>query len=465
MSLPATVQEYLETRQINYDLTHNFSNDMLNGGASTAVATLVVLKDNLGLVQVLIPRAGLLDLSALNQKYGRQWQARHTATAPGQKDHESDSDLHGQTAVPLLKDEMLFVDKRLLKLDAVYLESGLPDTFIKLSREEFSRLINDAQIDRYCLPLKPLIKATLDERQDESHLHQALETFTSLRIKSRLNETLEIPPLPLTVEKIIQLRINPEATIEELSEIVALDPSLSAQIVSWAASPFYAAPGKIRSIDDAIVRVLGFELVTNLALGLALGKTLQLPADHPYHTKPYWFQAITTATIMERLSQLHTSRNRPARGLAYLAGLLNNFGYLILGHVFPPHFSLLCRFTEANTHIPASYIDQHLFGMTRDQISSQLMSSWQLPEEIVRAIRWQQFPAYQGSYANYANLLCLTHHLTALQQESKSSCLLTELQLEKLYERMDITPSQAAKVVEEVLEDEDSLQAFAQNFE
>ncbi|MBV1873243.1 MAG: hypothetical protein KUG80_00585, partial [Gammaproteobacteria bacterium] len=76
MSLPATVQEYLETRQINYDLTHNFSNDMLNGGASTAVATLVVLKDNLGLVQVLIPRAGLLDLSALNQKYGRQWQAR-----------------------------------------------------------------------------------------------------------------------------------------------------------------------------------------------------------------------------------------------------------------------------------------------------------------------------------------------------------------------------------------------------
>ena len=51
----------------------------------------------------------------------------------------------------------------------------------------------------------------------------------------------------------------------------------AAQVVSWAASPYYAAPGKIKSVHDAIVRVLGFDLVLNLALGLALGRSLSLP--------------------------------------------------------------------------------------------------------------------------------------------------------------------------------------------
>lgn len=34
------------------------------------------------------------------------------------------------------------------------------------------------------------------------------------------------------------------------------------------------------------MRVLGFDLVINLALGLALGKTLSLPKDHPQQTTP-----------------------------------------------------------------------------------------------------------------------------------------------------------------------------------
>ena len=42
---------------------------------------------------------------------------------------------------------------------------------------------------------------------------------------------------------------------------------------------------------------------------------------------------------------------RPEAGLTYLAGLLHNFGYLLLAHVFPPHFSLICRHLEVNPHL------------------------------------------------------------------------------------------------------------------
>ena len=97
------------------------------------------------------------------------------------------------------------------------------------------------------------------------------------RIQQRLEATIEIPPLAETAQKIIKLRVDPNATIDDITGVVETDPALAAQVVSWAASPYYASPGKIRSVEDAIVRVLGFDLVINLALGLALGKTLSLP--------------------------------------------------------------------------------------------------------------------------------------------------------------------------------------------
>ena len=109
-----------------------------------------------------------------------------------------------------------------------------------------------------------------------------MQAFTARRIQQRLEATIEIPPLADTAQKIIKLRVDPNATIDDITGVVETDPALAAQVVSWAASPYYASPGKIRSVEDAIVRVLGFDLVINLALGLALGKTLSLPKDHPH---------------------------------------------------------------------------------------------------------------------------------------------------------------------------------------
>ena len=73
----------------------------------------------------------------------------------------------------------------------------------------------------------------------------------------------------------------------------------------------------------------------NLALGLALGKTLSLPKDHPQQATPYWQQAIYTAAVIEGLTRAMPRAQRPEAGLTYLAGLLHNFGYLLLAHVFP----------------------------------------------------------------------------------------------------------------------------------
>ena len=250
-----------------------------------------------------------------------------------------------------------------------------------------------------------------DAGEDSKRIQDSIGNFTSLRIKQRLYETLEIPPLPATVDRILQLRANPNATVTELTSIVEADPSLAAQVVSWASSPFYAAPVKIRSVQDAIVRVLGFDLVSNLAIGLILGRSVALPKEAADGFTPYWLQAVYCSTAVEVLARMMPVSKRPRSGMLYLAGLLHNFGYLILAHSFPPHFTSICRYMEANPAISHVALENHLIGISREQISAWLMQAWNMPDEVCIALRYQQDGSYQGPHAVYANLIFVAMRL------------------------------------------------------
>jgi hypothetical protein len=152
------------------------------------------------------------------------------------------------------------------------------------------------------------------ERSDvEDDIGNAVARFTARRIERRLEDTLDFPPLPEIAHRIIRISADPYASVSDLARVVEIDPSLSAQVVSWASSPYYAAPGKVRSIQDAIVRVLGFDLVMNLALGLALGKTMRMSEGRTSTaTARYWLQAVHCAAMVEGLAKAMPSSLRPA---------------------------------------------------------------------------------------------------------------------------------------------------------
>jgi HD-like signal output (HDOD) protein len=297
--------------------------------------------------------------------------------------------------------------------------------------------------------------------KDKDRIIHSLQNFTTLRIKQRLEDTLEIPTLPATAQRIIQLRVNPNAVVSELAEIVESDPSLAAQVVSWAGSPYYATPGKIRSVQDAIVRVLGFDLVGNLALGLALGKTLELPKDKVDGVTPFWLQSIYCSTLVESIVSLIPAEIKPSKGLTYLSGLLHNFGYLVMAHIFPPHFSHICRYMEANPHISHMCIETHLLQITREQICLWLMDLWNMPEEVTTAIQYQHDPMYSDKHCAYPNLIFMA--LRLLRQEGIGDAPLEEVP-DYLFDRYELDREQVMEKVRSVVASSDEIAAIAQNF-
>lgn len=456
MPVPASVMQLLETQNVDYQIA-TAREDATSNAADLqhmSAAKSMILQDDQGRVQVVISATSLLDIEAVNQTLSRQF--RPTTTGELQSFFEK-YHLLSIPALPSLAGLPTLIDQRLLEMDLLYLDAGSSDELVELNQAAFRTLIGDAQIANISVPLVELEKTS--QTTDADDIFTAVRNFTNLRIKQRLEETLELPPLPETAQRIIKLRVDPNSDISDLANIVETDASLASQVVSWAASPYYSAPGKIKSIHDAIVRVLGFDMVLNLALGLALGKTMAMPKHGAHGVTPYWVQSVYTAAVVEGLVTAIPREHRPGFGMAYLGGLLNNFGYLVLAEVFPPHFQTICRYIEANPHVDPHLIDKQVLGISRDQLSSWLMQLWNMPDEVVVALRQQNNPDYDGEHCEYSLLLLVAQRL--LQQKGVISGPWQEIP-ESVYRRLHLDQEKALLTVSNILDSSDELDVIAQ---
>jgi HD-like signal output (HDOD) protein len=354
--------------------------------------------DDKGQVQVVAPEDALIDPEPL-----RETTARNLRTLP-QPEQGSVCAIPGFYGLPSV------VHSSLKEHSVMALATETPGQYVRATGAELHQMCqNHASFEaEFCERLQC---TPGDPAHDEENIHHAIETFTARRIEARLDETLVIPPLPETARRIIELQQDPSLDLNALVAIIEADPSISARVMGWANSAFYGASTPSKTLNDAIMRVLGFDLVFNMALGLAIGDSLNVPKSHVSGASPYWLDAVYSGAIMEALAQKVSADRRPNPGTCYLAGLLSNFGTLVIGHVFPPQYATICQLQEANPDTAYPFIDQHVLLVNREVIAATLLELWELPDEITTAVRFQNVADYSGAHASYVHLLTLSQEL------------------------------------------------------
>ncbi len=460
MALPKKVQAVLDEWNVEYriaNITPITSRLAVFNmpGISENSAQLSILEDEHGRIQVIFPSKNILDLNKLQALTSRQL----TPSSQDKVDKIRRSlNLQSIPALPQVTGLETYVDKGLLDYDKISMEIS-DAQLLEIPIEDFQALVKNAHVGDYCAVVPEI---TLPDQQwsqqDTSQIIHAVKNFTTRRIHQRLEETLDMPPMPETAQRIIDLRMDPDAESDELAELVGHDPGLAAQVISWANSPYYGIAGTITNVEEAVIRVLGFDLVINLALGLSLGRTLAVPKDGPQGYTPFWQQSVYTAAMMAELVRALPPKQRPSQGMAYLCGLLHNFGFLLLGHVFPPHAKLANRHIEANPQINRYHIEQHLMGITREQISSNLFKQWGLPDEVCTAIRYQNEPSFDGEYNMLSKMLYVSSRL--LSKEKLNDAPL-ELIPEDIISSLNLDMDKARAGLQKVLDSQDELQEMA----
>jgi HD-like signal output (HDOD) protein/prolyl-tRNA editing enzyme YbaK/EbsC (Cys-tRNA(Pro) deacylase) len=411
MGIPASIRDLLEREQAHYQVLPHRKTFTLTQAAEACDLALgqlvraVILVDGKGLLMAVLPADHVIDFDTLCRHLHRDLEL-----VPGNRLNTIFNDCEPGSYPPLAPAYNLDVvlDAALDDMDVVTFEPGTHTSLVQMPYAQFRSLLGGTILSApFSRPAAALVG-------DKQTLYDAVEQFTPARVKRNIDEFHELPALPATAAQILQLAADPRANARQLAEIIEQDPALSAQVLRYANSSLYGYAGKINNLQTAIARVLGFEYVMNLALGFSIGKALRVPKDGPFGMDAFWHHSVCSARLVEVLSQHLPRAQRPPRGTAYLAGLLQNLGRLVLGHTFEAEFFLLNRFAEANPDMPTCELERQVLGVTHDQIGAWLMEAWGLPEELVTAVRYHHDEGYWEQHAVYPQLVLIANRALAL---------------------------------------------------
>lgn len=429
MNLPEIVQNYLDQRQLPYRTITYPANETLAQVATRLelpigrVMRVVLLRDQSGLIMAILPSSHILDFSLLCRALQRDLEPLHGAQTASFFQNQgckagSYPPLPQAFGVSALVDDSLLVADE----DEIYFDGGSGDTLIGMRGVDFHSLLDEARWEHFAIPISDLDSLLNQQAITPKNLASISSRYTPMGLQEGIESITELPIMSQTTRQILLLRTYETISTRDILSIVSHDPSLAAQVMYWAHSPLYSHLDAIDSLQTAIDRVLGVDNTLNLLLGSSMSQTFRIPADGPAGLQAFWRHSIYCASLVNELVKLLPESMDIKPGLAYLGGLLHNFGCLVLGHVFPARFFLFNRFLAVNRHVPIKMVERYVLGAEHWQIGAWLMQAWSMPEEVIAAVRWHHHEDCTQPHAAYSNLVLianrLLHHLGIGHEEN-----------------------------------------------
>jgi HD-like signal output (HDOD) protein len=219
---------------------------------------------------------------------------------------------------------------------------------------------------------------------------------TAAEVRQRILLLKEIPPMPLIAQKI--LCMSPDADIAELAETIEKSPDIAARLLGMANAAYFGWPGGVRTIFDAIHKVLGVKLVKSFVMGLAFSEVFDVKKCRGYRPDQFWFSAMVTAQISQTLLPALDSSLRQEIDNIHLNGLLHNLGVTVLAHLFPIELSRAFSLPFDEETPSVSDKIRAVLGMDQAQAGAWLARKWHLPRDIVCVMEHHKLLDYRGDF-------------------------------------------------------------------
>ncbi len=454
MIIAARVKHFLDSHQVNYRVFMHERTYSLEESVrmlripSKQVLQGILLEDKLGVALAVLPLDQAMDLVVFSKKTGRTWKVV--------EEREVDKffdDCEPGSHPPLGKayDISVMLDKSVENLETVYLEAGCHTALIQLSKDDF----------RFLMEGTPSISFAIPKNESEG---------LSICLKSPHEIKVDFPALPLIARQILEIaHSTSDEAVSTLSNLISNDEVIRTHILGCV--HHFLKEGdtvaKDDELEEIINNILGFNTVSHIAVGVTAGRAFQILEEGPLGLYSFWRHAVHAATLAKKIAERIPSEYCIDQQFCYLAGFFHNFGYLLLGHLFPPEFRLLNRWLLLHPKTAVEVLEKRLVGMGKAmaiignghaRLGGWLMQHWGMPEVIVTTTQYHHTPNYQGAFSNYVMLIQLTNQLLRAigLGDGQSGKVKPEM-----YQALGLTPAIVEECVESVQSDMKVLDQMA----
>lgn len=200
---------------------------------------------------------------------------------------------------------------------------------------------------------------------------------------------LVLPMLPEVTLRVSDMASDPNASLDDMAQLIITDVTLSAQLIKVSNSPLYRGREPVESVPTAVSR-LGFRIVKNLVSSLAMQQMFQTTSSQVEHRlRNMWELNVDVAArshvLAAKVPGLQVDE-------AMLAGLIHNIGVL----------PLLVKAEEEPLLLEENTLLDNLIADLSGPIGVAILESWDFPNNLVAVV--QEYRDFNRAAANDPDL-------------------------------------------------------------
>ncbi|MGQ0556291.1 MAG: HDOD domain-containing protein [Nitrospiraceae bacterium] len=208
-----------------------------------------------------------------------------------------------------------------------------------------------------------------------------------------------LPEIYLRVRDVVD---NPDSTMDDLANVLKLDPAISARLLRIVNSPIYGFPKQIDTITRA-VNLIGMQAVTDLVTATTVGRTFSGMTIQFMDVPIFWRKSVLCALLAGKIAK---SCGIEDSERFFVKGLLRDIGHLVLYQTVPQR--ALSALVEAGTlNRSLAEVEQSNIGCNFAEVGAELIRFWGMPVQIEQAVRHQLNPNDAGEFALHASIVHL----------------------------------------------------------
>ncbi len=197
-----------------------------------------------------------------------------------------------------------------------------------------------------------------------------------------------IPAFPATGNKVSQLIDKADYSVTQVSNIIKLDPSMTANILKMSNSAYFSPQQRISNINDAII-YLGQKNLLRAIQTAGVSKYYKKGALGYFDKNAdLWEHCVAVALMSQILSKKITGMENPT---LYTAALLHDVGKIIMGEFVRDSLAKISILVSGK-NMSFLEAEEAVLGINHADLGGRIAEHWNFPEEITEAIAYHHRP-------------------------------------------------------------------------